>query len=42
MKPHEYETALFEYDPDWNLTWEQIAERAKELEEKYQHSPMED
>ena len=41
MKPHEYETALFEYDENWHLTWEQIAERARELEEIFEHLPME-
>ena len=42
MNAHEREQAIFEYDPDWNLTVEQIAERARELEEIFEHLPMEE
>lgn len=41
MLPHEYETALFDFDDNWYLTWSQIAERARGLEEVYEHLPME-
>ena len=33
MKPHEKEQWVFEYDPNWNRTIEDLEAEAKELEE---------
>ena len=36
MADHERRQAIYDYDPDWNKTTEQLEQEAREAEEAYQ------